>query len=76
MLFLSASARFLAPLMAFARMRQGRPSLIQTLIKLDSSFRERQRLDRLDPTRLRDMGLDARTGQTRKKWDAPRHWRR
>ncbi len=76
MLFLSAPARFLAPLLAFARHRPGRLSLLQTLVKLDSAFRERQRMSRLDPEQLRDIGIDPGTKQTRTKWDAPRHWRR
>ena len=63
---------------SFAPQRSGIKSFFQLVLRLDRSYRQRQKLARLDDAALRDMGLtreQALREATRKPWDVPNHWR-
>ncbi|APX88981.1 hypothetical protein BV394_03930 [Brevirhabdus pacifica] len=77
MFLLSAPFRLIA--LPFRRFK----SPLARLLELDAAFRETTRLERLDDSRLRDMGLERHAGRTARRagrtgptWDSPAHWRR
>ena len=54
-------SQFTRPLpAAYARVPRRRRSLLGWLVALDHAFREREKMKRLDDTRLADLGLSRR----------------
>ncbi|CUH85842.1 DUF1127 domain-containing protein [Thalassovita mediterranea] len=52
-------------------------SLLGRLLAMQSLYRQRRALNRLDSAALKDLGLsraEAQTEATRPIWDAPNHW--